>query len=124
MALLNSWAAMPILLLTMFPFFFSYTTALQLESSDAPNLSNYDYGTRRDQNSKREPAYFIGVTGSSYNNSTLPIRKEIRELQEEGEGEAWTLYLLGLEMMQKADSEDPRGWYQIAGKFSISEFLI
>jgi tyrosinase len=43
----------------------------------------------------------------------LPLRHEIRDL--ENNRDQWTLYLLGLSMMQYTNQSDPLSWYQITG---------
>jgi tyrosinase len=41
------------------------------------------------------------------------VRQEIRQM--ENDNEMWTLYLLGLSMMQFTDQSDALSWYQITG---------
>ena len=43
----------------------------------------------------------------------LPLRKEIRDL--ENNEDQWTLYLLGLSMMQFTKQTDNVSWYKITG---------
>lgn len=43
----------------------------------------------------------------------LPLRQEFRTLEQNRD--QWTLYLLGLSMMQFTNQSDPLSWYQITG---------
>ncbi len=45
----------------------------------------------------------------------LPVRREIRELQQDED--QWTLYLLGLSMMQFTNQSDPTSWYGLTGQY-------
>ncbi|KAH8884511.1 Di-copper centre-containing protein [Thozetella sp. PMI_491] len=52
-----------------------------------------------------------GVSASA--DGSLPVRREIRELQ--ADGDQWTLFLLGLNMMQFTNQSDPTSWYGLTG---------
>lgn len=78
----------------------------------------YDYGIDRSFLAKRQSqsnsTYAItGVHTGDGVNGSLPIRQEVRELEENAD--LWTLYILGLDMMQGTDQSDLMSWYQIAG---------
>ncbi|ORY65943.1 tyrosinase precursor [Pseudomassariella vexata] len=53
------------------------------------------------------------VTGLPLVNGTIPLRREIRDL--ENDHEAFTLYILALSWMQYTDQTDDFSWYRIAG---------
>ena len=85
-----------------------------------PEFPRYDYGTHREKLIRRQTTSIAvtGALGGILLDGTTPVRKEIRELQQDAE--AWTLYLLGLDSMQFTDQNDPLSWYKIAGR-SASE---
>lgn len=93
--------------------------ALTLPSTiPAANYQAYDYGMDRSLLAKRQyqsyATYAItGVHTGSGVNGSLPLRQEVRELEENTD--LWTLYILGLDMMQGTDQNDLLSWYQIAG---------
>ncbi|KAI9739853.1 MAG: hypothetical protein M1818_004909 [Claussenomyces sp. TS43310] len=65
---------------------------------------------------KRQSQAEYPVTGlgqGSASNGSMPIRKEIRQLQQQND--TWTLYLLGLDWMQYSSQTDQLSWYQITG---------
>jgi hypothetical protein len=78
----------------------------------------YDYGPQRGSiiklRAEETPFVITGVLGGSTNGS-VPSRPEIRDLEQNRD--AWTLYILGLDMMQGVDQNDLTSWYQIAGIF-------
>jgi tyrosinase len=88
------------------------TSANQTRAPPPPAPTNeYGYGTkhyRRDA----APADFFAVTGPKANGS-VPLRKEIRELQKDTT--MWTLYILALDMLQYTNQSDMLSWYQIGG---------
>jgi tyrosinase len=85
-----------------------------------PAFSRYDYGIHREKLIRRQNTTIAitGALGGILLDGTPPVRKEIRELQQDAA--AWTLYLLGLDSMQFTDQHDPLSWYQIAGR-SVTE---
>ncbi|KAI9048358.1 hypothetical protein LZ554_008150 [Drepanopeziza brunnea f. sp. 'monogermtubi'] len=77
---------------------------------------SYDYGANPPEFSKRQNTAFIAVTGAQTGtgqNGSAPLRLEVRELEKDPV--AWTLYILGLDMMQYAPQTEMLSWYQIAG---------
>ncbi len=86
-----------------------------MPASSAPYPS-YNYGSDQTNESKRQTSDFVATTGvhsGSGINGTTPLRLEIRELEKDPV--AWTLYILGLDMMQYTPQTDMLSWYQIAG---------
>ena len=89
------------------------------------SYGRYDYGVdvntlvRRQSSASDGPVVVTGdsaINGSGNgNNGSFPVRKEVRELQ--GDNLSWTLYILGLDMMQGLDQADDLSWYQIMGMF-------
>lgn len=59
----------------------------------------------------------FGITGvkTSVSNGSVPVRKEIRQLQQDED--QWNLYLLGLQRFQAVDQSQLLSYYQIAGWF-------
>lgn len=55
-----------------------------------------------------------GVLDRDLSNGSLPVRREIRELEKDQD--LWTLYLLGLDYMQASEQDDPLSWYKIMGR--------
>jgi hypothetical protein len=87
------------------------------DSSSPGGLSGYDYGYDTAPIPKRQNDPQIAVTGplgGTGNGSAPPQRIEIRQLQ--NNTDLWTLYILGLDMMQHTDQSSPTSWYQIAGQ--------
>lgn len=61
----------------------------------------------------RRDAPFV-VTGiAGHRNGTLPARQEVRQLEKNTD--LWTLFILGLNMMQYTDQSHVLSYYQIAG---------
>jgi hypothetical protein len=88
------------------------------------NYGSYIYGFDGVRLSKRQASttssfsnssnYVItGAMGGTGPDGGVPQRLEIRELQKNED--LWTLYILGLDMMQWTDQTDKLSWYQIAG---------
>ena len=83
----------------------------------AGQYSAYNYGFDVEKHIKRQaqPQQLV-LRGISVSDSDeLPIRQEIRDLQQNDN--QWTLYLLGLSMMQFTNQSDPTSWYGITGSF-------
>lgn len=57
-----------------------------------------------------------GVLERELKDGSLPVRREIREMEKDQD--LWTLYLLGLDFMQATQQEDPASWYKIMGELS------
>ncbi|KAI6717340.1 hypothetical protein JHW43_000243, partial [Diplocarpon mali] len=86
--------------------------------SAAPPQSypSYDYGANLPRLKRQTSSGYIPVTGvhtGSGANGSAPLRVEIRELEKDPV--AWTLYLLGLDMLQYTPQTETLSWYQIAG---------
>lgn len=84
-------------------------------SSQQPYPS-YDYGADPPRLPKRQSSEsfpIIGVHTGSDVNGSVPLRIEVRELEKDPV--AWTLYILGLDMLQYTPQSDMLSWYQIAG---------
>ena len=82
-------------------------------------FQRYNYGKLSGKLTKRQEASpsFQAATGAPVilnDDGSMPVRKEIRELEKDKD--TWTLYLLALEAMQNTDQTDPLSWYNIAGK--------
>ena len=78
----------------------------------------YEYGVDRHSFIKRQANYFAttGVHVGSGPGGSAPQRLEVRELEKDTT--LWTLYLLGLDMLQWTPQEDLQSWYQIMGRSS------
>ena len=61
---------------------------------------------------KRQSAPYV-VTGIQHPNGSTPLRLEIRQLEQNPA--MWTLYLLGLDMLQYTNQAEMLSWYQITG---------
>ncbi|KAL2060390.1 hypothetical protein VTL71DRAFT_9785 [Oculimacula yallundae] len=84
-------------------------------SSPQPYPS-YDYGADPPRLPKRQNTEFFPITGvhtGTGANGSLPLRIEVRDLQKDPV--SWTLYILGLDMLQYTPQSDTLSWYQIAG---------
>ena len=84
--------------------------------------TSYDYGIDRKTILKRQASNFYAVTGvhtGSGQDGSAPIRQEIRKLKQDNT--TWTLYILGLDMLQNTNQTEMLSWYQIAG-ISVLEF--
>ncbi|KAG9248530.1 hypothetical protein BJ878DRAFT_476387 [Calycina marina] len=80
--------------------------------------TSYDYGNQIDTSSnvfKRQATAFHPTTGvhTGTDANGYGTRKEIRDLEKDTT--TWTLYLLGLDVLQSRDQSDVLSWYQIAG---------
>lgn len=87
------------------------------------DFPRYRYNTpmshihRRQNGSQNQTLGYFPVTGvlqRDLSNGSLPIRREIRELEKDQD--LWTLYLLGLDYMQASEQDDPLSWYKIMGE--------
>jgi tyrosinase len=78
--------------------------------------NSYNYGIDRNTLLKRQSSSFYAVTGihaGSGPDGSVPLRQEIRQLEKDNF--TWTLYILGLDMLQYTDQTQMLSWYQIAG---------
>lgn len=97
-------------------------TALKLSP---PAFPRYEYSShvshihsRQDGRQNQTLGYYpvTGVLDRELKNGSLPVRREIREMEKNED--LWTLYLLGLDFMQATQQEDPASWYKIMGELS------
>lgn len=90
------------------------SAALPSQSAVAP--TSYDYGINISTILKRQSSNNFAVTGINTGNGTngsVPARQEIRQLEQDDI--MWTLYILGLDMLQFTNQTEMLSWYQIAG---------
>jgi tyrosinase len=75
----------------------------------------YDYGIDKHSLIKRstEHTVTIGIHVGNGPGESLPQRLEVRELEKDKL--MWTLYILGLDMLQWTPQSDKLSWYQIMG---------
>jgi tyrosinase len=75
--------------------------------------SGYDFGVDVTRRMKRQTGGPFVLRALARVDGELPLRQEIRTLEQNRD--QWTLYLLGLSMMQFTNQSDPVSWYQITG---------
>lgn len=78
------------------------------------NRRQYNYGF--DVHSPFERRHDVKhpiVTGLPRENGTIPLRREIRDLEKDPD--IWNLFILALSWMQYTDQNKWSSWYQIAG---------
>ncbi|KAK5657068.1 hypothetical protein OQA88_3595 [Cercophora sp. LCS_1] len=80
----------------------------------------YNYGIDVSQHIKRQMAQPLVVRGDS--SGAVRLRREIRELEQDSD--LWTLYILGLSMMQFQDQTLPNSWYGLTGSLHPRESII
>ena len=73
---------------------------------------NYGFDVAKAVRRQASQAPYV-VKGADRVNGSLPLRPEIRQLQQDPD--KWTLYTLGTSMMQYTDQSQMLSWYQIAG---------
>jgi tyrosinase len=104
-----------VIITTLLPTVYTLPANSHLEKYPA-----YDYGGSKSKLFERQssgPIVTTGVKVGVGQNGSLPLRIEIREMQKDTT--MWTLYLLGLDFMQRNKSQsDMESWYQVAGKCS------
>jgi hypothetical protein len=83
-----------------------------LPTSSQQIFSSYDYGIDRSTIIKRQSSTPYATTGIPTNGST-PLRLEVRELEQDPT--TWTLYILGLDLLQYQNQTQMLSWYQITG---------
>lgn len=71
----------------------------------------YNYGFDVSKHFRRQADKPLVVRGDP--SGTIRLRLEIRELEQDSD--LWTLYILGLSMMQFEDQTDPNSWYGLTG---------
>jgi hypothetical protein len=94
--------------------FLRLTRAIPSNPNQKP--SSYNYSVDRSTILKRQSSNFYAINGirsGSGPNGSLPLRLEIRELEQDST--TWTLYILGLDMLQYTNQTEMLSWYQIAG---------
>jgi len=75
------------------------------------DFGTYDYGFDISNHVKRQiPQPFV-VSGET-SSGILP-RREIRELEQDPD--LWTVYILGLSLLQYTDQSSPTSWYGLTG---------
>lgn len=75
---------------------------------------NYGFDITKSLKEKRQSDGYIVTTGMPLTqNGSVPIRREIRDLQQDAD--QWVLYILALDMMQYTDQSDESSWYSILG---------
>ncbi|KAG9232333.1 hypothetical protein BJ875DRAFT_82768 [Amylocarpus encephaloides] len=91
------------------------THSVPTTAPSASDFKRYDYGVEGHNFIKRQTG-FIPATGVHIGSGpagSAPQRLEIRELEKDKT--MWTLYILGLDMLQNVDQSDMQSWYQIMG---------
>lgn len=73
----------------------------------------YDYGFDVSTRVKRQLAQRRLVVRGATGGGEIHVRQEIRALEQDQD--LWTLYILGLSMMQYSDQSSPTSWYGITG---------
>ncbi|OIW34914.1 Di-copper centre-containing protein [Coniochaeta ligniaria NRRL 30616] len=79
----------------------------------AQRYPGYNFGPDVHRRVKRQISGPFVVRSLARDDGDLPLRQEIRNLEQNRD--QWTLYLLGLSMMQYTNQSDPLSWYQITG---------
>lgn len=77
---------------------------------------SYDYGfdLAKAYRVKRQlEGDLIITTGVPVTGQAIPVRPEIRNLQEDPD--KWSLYILALDFMQFTYQQDPNSWFSITG---------
>jgi len=95
----------------------SLTAAIPTAGPGLP-FGRYDYGVDVNMLVRRQDSSGpLALTGApaTGNNGSMPVRREVRDLQ--SDSVMWTLYILGLDMMQAINQSDETSWYQIMGMF-------
>jgi hypothetical protein len=93
-----------------------WASVYTLPKDPQQSFSSYDYGIDRRKIIKRQsstPFATTGIQTGSGPNASTPLRLEIRDL--ELDPTTWTLYILGLDMLQYTDQAEVLSWYQITG---------
>ncbi|KAI6247240.1 Tyrosinase [Erysiphe necator] len=80
------------------------------------SLPSYDYGSLTPLIKVRQiPSTIVtrGASGGQGSNRSIPLRREVRELEKDED--AWTLYILGMDLIQHIDQSERSSWYNLAG---------
>lgn len=88
---------------------------------ESERLPSYDYGIATSQLVKRQNAQLYspsgivtGVLTGTDPSGSAPLRPDILDLEQNSD--LWSLYILGLDLMQYTDQSQLFSWYQLAGK--------
>lgn len=73
----------------------------------------YDYGFDTRKRVKRQLGRRSALVVQDKSGGQIHVRQEIRQLEQDHD--LWTLYILGLSMMQFTDQSSPTSYYGIAG---------
>jgi tyrosinase len=98
----------------VFSLFLSWMYLCELVHSRT--LSSYNYGDSIDRNTitkRQQPSSPFVVTGVQTSRGPTPLRLEVRQLEQDPT--LWTLYILGLDMLQYTNQTEMLSWYQITG---------
>jgi tyrosinase len=77
----------------------------------------YDYGFDVNKRVKRQLARRSEVAVQDRTGGDIVVRQEIRQLEQDQD--LWTLYILGLSMLQFTDQTSPTSYYGLAGLSSL-----
>jgi tyrosinase len=75
--------------------------------------ATYDYGFDVTRMARRQLARRAPIVVRDRSGDDIQLRQEIRQLEQDQD--VWTLYILGLSMMQHTDQLSPMSHYAIAG---------
>ena len=92
--------------------FFAFLATACLASFPVRRQYNYGFDVH-DPFQKRKHVKHPIVTGLPRLNGSLPLRREIRDLEKDDD--IWNLFILALSWMQYTDQSKWSSWYQIAG---------
>ena len=111
----------------LFHLFLILSTATTALAASKEGLPRYRYNFQASHIHRRQSGFqnqtlgYVPVTGvldRGFVDGSLPVRREIRDLEKDQH--LWTLYLLGLDYMQSSEQDDPMSWYKIMGKLVLS----
>ncbi|KAK0670708.1 putative tyrosinase [Cercophora samala] len=86
----------------------------QQQQQQRPTAYNYGFDVhRRVKRQFAEPLTMVVRGDAGKQAGDVQVRREIRELEQDRD--VWTLYLLGMSMMQFTDQTLPTSWYGITG---------
>jgi tyrosinase len=87
-------------------------------------FSSYNYDDSIDRNTiikRQQPSTPLVVTGVQTFHGPTPLRLEVRQLEQDPT--LWTLYILGLDMLQYTNQTEMLSWYQITGLPSNASYF-
>lgn len=114
------------LVLVLFRLLLVLSAVTNTLAASTPRFPSYQYNSHTLHFHKRQNRFqnqtlgyypVTGVLDRGLDNGSLPVRREIRELEKDQD--LWTLYLLGLDAMQASEQAEPTSWYKIMGKLTI-----